>query len=667
LEDRTVLSGFTLGPPVQVAPTDPFASCKPGKQVGTYYPGTQVEPRLAVDPTNPSHMVGVWQQDRWNDGGSFGNVAAVTFDAGKTWTEVAIPGITTCAGGAYDRGSDPWVSFGPTGTVYVSSLALDGNDDTGVTESAVLVNRSTDGGLTWGPPATIIQSGTGVLNDKEAVTADPHNANLVYVVWDQPDLSFPSSGTGGQTFFSRSTDGGQTWSAPQVIFQSPGSDSSVGHQIVVLPNGTLVDAFNELHFDPSTFTTSYFLDILRSTDGGVTWSQPVVAAQQMTLGVNDPFDLNFVRSGANLPEVAADPASGNLYAVWEDARFSNNQYESIAFAMSGDGGLTWSAPIQVNQTPVSSAAAVDSQAFTPAVAVNANGTVAVSYYDFRFGDAIAGAGTDSWAVFGNPGGAGGLTNPANWGNEQRLTGASFNLLNAPNASGWFLGDYEGLAATGNSFEAFFSEAGSTFPQSAIFARQILAPAGGFSAAQAASANPATALPAALSAQPRPQLVGAASEFLAGAAAPGATAPSTASALQAGPNAAPSGFLAPAGYPVDQGLSDVAVGDFNGDGNLDIVTANTTANDVSLLLGNGSGTFQPTRNDGVGKSPVAVAVGDFNNDGNLDIATVNVGSFTSNSNGTSFLGSLAVTLGKGNGTFPNTTTYLLPNVIGIRPL
>jgi hypothetical protein len=623
LEDRC-LPSFTLGTLVQAAPTDLFAACKPGNQMGTFFPDTQVEPLLAVDPTNLNHMVGAWQQERWDNGGSFGIAAAVTFDAGLHWTQVVIPGISTCSGGPFDRASDPWVSFGPTGTVYVASLGIDGNVNA-ETASAILVNRSTDGGLTWSQPVTLIQSGKGFLNDKEAITADPHNPNLVYVIWDQP-RGLSSNGL-GQTFFSRSTDSGQTWSIPQLIFQSPTNGSSIGHQILVLPNGTLVDAFDEIQFNPTTFITTFSLDVLRSTDGGLTWSQPIVGPQQMPLFVIDPFNLFSVRSGGNLPEVAVDPTSGNLYAVWEDGRFSNNQFESVAFSMSTDGGLTWSSPIQINQTPVNSSAPVDSQAFTPSVAVGANGAVAVTYYDFRFGDAIAGAGTDSWAVFGNPGGSGGLTNPANWGNELRLTGTSFNILNAPNAFGWFLGDYEGLAAAGNNFEAFFSQAGAPFPQAHIFARQIvIGPVG-----------PPTPTPASA---PVPTVV----------------------TLQPTAPAPPTGFLAPVGYATDQGPRAVAVGDFNNDTNPDIVTANITVNDDSILLGNANGTFQPQMKNGVGKSPVGVAVGDFNHDGNLDIATANEGSFTSNANSTSFPGFLAVSLGKGNGTFPNTTTYVLPNVI-----
>jgi hypothetical protein len=88
-----------------------------------------------------------------------------------------------------------------------------------------------------------------------------------------------------------------------------------------------------------------------------------------------------------------------------------------------------------------------------------------------------------------------------------------------------------------------------------------------------------------------------------------------------------------------------VGDFNGDGKLDIVTANYY--DVSVLLGNGDGTFQPARNfDNVpGEYPASVAVGDFNGDGKLDLG---VGS----SDGASYGGNgfANVLLGNGDGTF-----------------
>ena len=69
-------------------------------------------------------------------------------------------------------------------------------------------------------------------------------------------------------------------------------------------------------------------------------------------------------------------------------------------------------------------------------------------------------------------------------------------------------------------------------------------------------------------------------------------------------------------------SSVAVGDFNKDGNSDLVTANNFTDNVSLLLGNGDGTFGAATYFGVGSSPYTVAVADFNGDGNSDLATAN---------------------------------------------
>ena len=70
------------------------------------------------------------------------------------------------------------------------------------------------------------------------------------------------------------------------------------------------------------------------------------------------------------------PTVGTLYTVWQDGRFSNGARDGIAFSRSTDGGLTWSAPVRINGDPTVAA-------FTPAVAVAADGRVGVTYYDFR--------------------------------------------------------------------------------------------------------------------------------------------------------------------------------------------------------------------------------------------------------------------------------------------
>ena len=68
---------------------------------------------------------------------------------------------------------------------------------------------------------------------------------------------------------------------------------------------------------------------------------------------------------------------------------------------------------------------------------------------------------------------------------------------------------------------------------------------------------------------------------------------------------------------------IVAGDFNGDGQLDLAVANDDSNDVSVLLGNGDGTFQPQVTYAVGSVPIAIVAGDFNGDGRLDLAVANV--------------------------------------------
>jgi hypothetical protein len=88
-----------------------------------------------------------------------------------------------------------------------------------------------------------------------------------------------------------------------------------------------------------------------------------------------------------------------------------------------------------------------------------------------------------------------------------------------------------------------------------------------------------------------------------------------------------------------GPAAVAVGDFNGDGIPDIVTANQNTNDVSVLLGTGDGTFQPQQRFAVGNGPYGVALGDFDGSGHLSIVTANYGDTH-----------VSLLLGNGDGTF-----------------
>jgi len=110
----------------------------------------------------------------------------------------------------------------------------------------------------------------------------------------------------------------------------------------------------------------------------VSWSGSVLVDRLQTSGITDPQTGDPVRTGDIIPDVAVDPASGAVYAVWQDSRFSGGQFDSIAFSQSWDGGLTWSTPIKVNLTP-GDLPAGDQQAFTASVHVAADGTIGVTY------------------------------------------------------------------------------------------------------------------------------------------------------------------------------------------------------------------------------------------------------------------------------------------------
>ncbi|MFL6130761.1 MAG: sialidase family protein [Mycobacteriales bacterium] len=448
---------YTVGPTVPASGPSPFSGCTVGAMFpnSTVYPNTEVEPFVAVNPTNPNNVIGVFQQDRWNDGGARGLVASRSLDGGTSWAE-SFAAFSACAGGtgpnAYERASDPWVSFDPAGNAYQISLSVSDRQAT----SAILVSKSTNGGATWGAPTTLIRDTDGLhFNDKESITADPTRPGYVYAVWDRgtfpgeprsPVSEARSFAFRGQPVFARTTDGGAHWSAPVAI--SNQNMSTIGNQIAVLPDGTLVDAFMDFHgsgLQPSP--NQAFQGVLISRDAGVHWSQPIKISNYVfppSCGpelVCDPDTAQPVRAGTYIPDVAVDRNTGALYVAWADARFSGGARPDIVLSRSTDRGRNWSTPVKVNQTPVPAAA------FNATVEVSADGTVGVLYYDFRNNTAAPGALTDVFLAHSHDGGV-------TW-SEQHL-GGPFDMENAPFARGYFLGDYQGLTAIGRDFLAFFS-------------------------------------------------------------------------------------------------------------------------------------------------------------------------------------------------------------------
>jgi len=430
---------------VQVSGTSPFsASCGNTAATGESFTlGSGIQPQIAA---MPGGAVGVWQQDRWTGLGARGILTAHSGDSGATWSAAQALGFSKCAAGTgpgagYDRASDPWVTFGGSGVLYASALAFSA---TGFLApgglSAVLVSRSADGGATWGAPVAVIADTNGAtspffFNDRDSVTADPVTGN-VYLVWDRitdaGNLSMPA-------YLALWTTASGTWSTR--VLYDPGLANGVGNEafnneIVILPTGVVLDFFTLLTLSTSTAS----LQVIRSTDQGATWSTaPVTVASVNSVVTANPIpNGTLIRDSPNMAQVAADPNSTAVAAVWQQS-FGSTTYNGIALSVSKDGGATWSAPKQVNGVKTVAA-------FDPTVRYLPGGVLAVTYYDFR--DYVAGSSvlsTSFWLSESNDGGA-------TW-HELRMQ-SPFDLNKAPAAaSGFgtalFLGDNQGLALVGS--------------------------------------------------------------------------------------------------------------------------------------------------------------------------------------------------------------------------
>jgi hypothetical protein len=207
-----------------------------------------------------------------------------------------------------------------------------------------------------------------------------------------------------------------------------------------------------------------------------------------SVGTRDPENGTFVRDGSNLGAIAAGPRN-DLVAVWQDARFSGGARDGIALSRSTDGGLSWSAPMQINRD-------TSVPAFLPSVTIRGDGTIGVAYFDFRSNTADrATLPTDCWIARSSDG--------VTW-REGRVAGP-FDLAIAPISEGLFLGDYQGLVAIGELFVPFYAttNSASIANRTDIFASLVSSAGTSAALAQARGAREADSSNLASTAAPLP--------------------------------------------------------------------------------------------------------------------------------------------------------------------
>jgi hypothetical protein len=415
VKDLRVVSGPSL-----------FAAGCPGAGDDQAITGHELEAAITVNPADRRIIVATWKQDVGPALSSRSDLVASSRDGGKTWTRSTLPGLTTCTGGVAEIGSDPWVSAGRHGTVYFSGLAA--KLTAGRPETTVMVSRSRDGGRTW--PAAVTVAPPLVGYEQPAVTGSPIRPGHAYLAFANflPDV-LPRTNS---LEFSGTTDGGATWSSPVLIDQPGQFALDFAPRILVLPGGALLAVFARADIGRGEGQ----MYAARSVDEGRTWLAPVRIGSKP---IPPPFadDTGTPPPNPAMPSAAAAP-DGSVYVAFEDSTSASSG--AIGLARSRDGGRTWtSAPLP----------GVSAYAFQPSVAVDAHGTVRVTWYDLRndrAGDAALTA--DVW--FAQSGDRG-----ASW--RQTHVAGPTDLRTAPLPAHNYVGEYQGLAALpGRGFAAIFT-------------------------------------------------------------------------------------------------------------------------------------------------------------------------------------------------------------------
>lgn len=390
-------------------------------------PGPQSETSIAINPSNPSQLVA-----GSNEIDRLPMRGYFSSDGGATWGGVDLPLPPPIAKNGFDFGSDPGVAWDTRGNVFYSYIVVFFGTGGGINGTEMAVARSSDGGRSYTTTFFNLQTGEGQFNDKPMIAVDTNPASphrdTVYVAWDNND---GSSASGNNLLVSHSTDGGVTFSAPVIASPTGGGPKSViGADPFVGPDGTLFVAWHDT-LNSAIVTSS-------STDGGLSFGPThtiAPTAAQFDIGIPSMASRRALVYPACGADTSAGPNRGTLYCSWTDSTAANGT--DIFIARSTDGGVTWSAPVRANDDP----AGLANDQFNQWLAVDpANGSVDLSWNDTR--NDPAHLTTD---IFFTRSTDGGHTYAAN----VQVTPAPTDETCCGADLGNQYGDYEGIAALGN--------------------------------------------------------------------------------------------------------------------------------------------------------------------------------------------------------------------------
>jgi hypothetical protein len=299
-------------------------------------------------------------------------------------------------------------------------------------EATIAVSRSTDRGETFAPPVYIPGAALAEFGfpDKEMLTVDNTGSRFdgnIYVSYTafQP-LTSPIPGA--PIAFSRSTNSGVSFSPP-IVISNPG-ELNQGSEPAVGPDGVIYVAWYRFSPAPEAIL------VAKSTDGGLTFSRPVVAAPVTPIGfgagsfggnLKGNFRVN------SFPRIDVSPSG--IFVVFNSNPQDLEDGADVYIVRSTDGGVTWSSPLRLNEdrTPADQ--------FFPDVAVNRAGLVRVIWCDTRHSPSIRDVLIDIYSAVSLDGGR-------TFRPNERITPQSF-----PPAVGYdpvtnrvYMGDYNDIKA-----------------------------------------------------------------------------------------------------------------------------------------------------------------------------------------------------------------------------